>query len=82
MVHDVIRALIDARRATSAPHVPRVRPADVLDRVFPESQCDWEYVAQREGRLNMPEPWATHVARAQVAAAADRRPIDDERNDP
>lgn len=26
----------------------------------------------------MPEPWATHLARAQVAAAADRRPIDDE----
>ena len=67
-----IRALIDARRATSAPHVPRVRPADVLDR---------EYVAQREGRLNMPEPWATHVARAQVAAAAPRiqtRTVNDE----
>ena len=81
-----IRALIDARRATSAPHVPRrcpvCWPPDVLERVFPESQCDWEYVAQREGRLNMPEPWATHLARAQVAAAADRRPIDDERNDP
>ena len=59
----MIRALIDARRATSAPHVPRVRPADVLDRVFSPDQCDWEYVAQ-------------------VAAAADRRPIDDERNDP
>jgi len=50
----------------------------VLERVFPADQCDWEYVAMREGRLNMPEPWATHVARAQVAAAADRRPIDDE----
>ena len=49
-----------------------------LERVFPADQCDWEYVAQREGRLNMPEPWATYVARAQVAAAADRRPIDDE----
>ena len=59
----MIRALIDARRATSAPHVPRrcpvCWPPDVLERVFPADQCDWEYVAQ-------------------VAAAADRRPIDDE----
>ena len=38
-----IRALIDARRATSAPHVPRVRPADVLDRVFPRDLCDDGY---------------------------------------
>ncbi len=39
----MIRALIDARRATSAPHVPRVRPAGVLDRVFPADLCDDAY---------------------------------------
>ena len=38
-----IRALIDARRATSAPHVPRVRPVDVLERVFPRDLCDDAY---------------------------------------
>lgn len=39
----MIRRLIDARRATSAPHVPRVRPVDVLDRVFPRDLCDDDY---------------------------------------
>ena len=42
----MIRALIDARRATSAPHVPRrcpvCWPPDVLERVFPADQLDPE----------------------------------------